>query len=153
MDSIKDLHSLLRWALLLMAMYTLIRSFLGMNSKSAFTKTDNLSQVIYVSLMDVQILLGLLLYFTSALGFRNIQLMGMGEVMHDGFQRFFAVEHITGMLIAFVLLHIGRAKTKRAIDSQAKFKTFFIWNLIALIIILASIPWPFRKGFEAMGWF
>lgn len=153
MDSLKDLHSLLRWAVVLMAFYTLIRSFIGMSSKSSFSKTDNLSQVIYVSLVDVQVLIGLILYFTSSIGFRNISLMGMKEVMHDGFFRFFAIEHITGMLLAFILLHIGRAKCKRALNGPAKFKTFFIWNLIVILIMLATIPWPFRKGFEALGWF
>jgi hypothetical protein len=152
MDSIKHIHSILRWLLLLSALYAIVQAYLGMNKKSEFSKSDNLAGIIFVSLVDVQILLGLVLYFTSGLGFKNISALGMGEVMKDGYFRFFAVEHIAGMLIALVLVHIGRAKCKSAINDYAKHKTAFVWYLIGLIIMLASIPWPFRKGFEALGW-
>jgi hypothetical protein len=51
-----------------------------------------------------------------------------------------------------VLIHIGRAKSKRATTDLGKHKSAFWYYLIGLIIILAAIPWPFRKGFEAIGW-
>jgi hypothetical protein len=72
--------------------------------------------------------------------------------MKNSYARFFAVEHISMMLIAIILIHIGRSKTKKAISDISKHKTSFWFYFIALILILASIPWPFRKGFEALGW-
>ena len=123
-----------------------------MQQKSAFSKSDNMAGILFTSMIDIQLILGLILYVTSGLGYKNIQANGMGFVMKDGFARFFAVEHISMMILALVLIHIGRAKSKRATTDLGKHKSAFWYYLIGLIIILAAIPWPFRKGFEAIGW-
>ena len=123
-----------------------------MQQKSAFSKSDNMAGILFTSMIDIQLILGLILYVTSGLGYKNIQANGMGFVMKDGFARFFAVEHISMMILALVLIHIGRAKSKRATTDLGKHKSAFWYYIIGLIIILAAIPWPFRKGFEAIGW-
>ena len=69
------------------------------------------------------------------------------------YSRFFAMEHLVGMLIAIVIFHVGRSKSKKAIDDASKHKNAFVYYLIGLLIILASIPWPFKAGFEGIGWF
>lgn len=152
MELIIQLHSILRWALLLLAVYAIMKAYVGMKNGNEFSGSDNLAGILFVSCMDVQVLLGLYLYFTSGLGLKNIQNNGMAEVMKNGYSRFFAVEHITGMLIALILIHIGRVKSKKANTESNKHKAAFIWYLIGLILILATIPWPFKKGFEAIGW-
>ena len=96
--------------------------------------------------------MGLVLYLAGPMGYKNIQLFGMGEVMKNPVARFFAVEHITMMLIAIVLIHIGRARSKKALTDLAKHKAAFWFYLIALLLILAGIPWPFRHGFETFPW-
>ncbi len=50
------------------------------------------------------------------------------------------------MLIAIVLITIGRSAAKKNIPDAAKFKRSFWFYLIALLIILATVPWPFRAG-------
>lgn len=152
MEYIHQLHSILRWLVLLTALYAIMKAFMGMQQNSTFTKSDNAAGIIFTSAIDIQLIFGLVLYFTSALGYKNIQANGMSYVMKDGFARFFAVEHISMMIIAMVIIHIGRSKSKKASTDTAKHKAAF-WNyLIGLLLILAAIPWPFRKGFEAMGW-
>jgi hypothetical protein len=103
--------------------------------------------------MDIQLIIGLVLYIFGPMGLKNIQNMGMGEVMKNSYTRFFAMEHLIGMLIAIVVFHIGRSKSKKATDDASKHKKEFIFYLIGLLIILASIPWPFKAGFEGIGWF
>jgi hypothetical protein len=61
--------------------------------------------------------------------------------MKDAATRFFAVEHFAGMLIAIILITIARGKAK-----VFNYKASSLLYLIALIIILVSIPWPFREG-------
>jgi hypothetical protein len=63
--------------------------------------------------------------------------------VHQREIRFFGMEHITMMLIAVVLITIGSMKAKRQPIDKQRFKTMAIWFTIALIIILASIPWQF----------
>lgn len=152
MEIILKLHSILRWLVLLFAVYAILKALMGMMDNKPFSKSDNTAGILFTSVIDIQLLLGLILYFTSGLGLKNIKSNGMSFIMKDGFARFFGVEHITMMLIAVVIIHIGRAKSTKNIEAIAKHKKAFWYYLIGLIIILASIPWPFRKGFEAMGW-
>ncbi|MBK6329860.1 MAG: hypothetical protein IPL09_02085 [Bacteroidetes bacterium] len=152
MEYLHNIHSILRWLVILTAIYAIFKAFMGMQQQSSFTKSDNTAGVMFTSVIDLQLLIGLILYFTSGLGYKNIQANGMGFVMKDGFTRFFAVEHIAMMLIAIIIIHIGRSKSKKANSDLGKHKAAFWYYLIGLILILASIPWPFRKGFEAMGW-
>ncbi len=69
----------------------------------------------------------------------------MAAAMKDKVARFFVVEHTIGMLLAIILVHIMYASVKKNIDDTAKFKKLFWYSLISFIIILASIPWPFRE--------
>jgi hypothetical protein len=66
--------------------------------------------------------------------------------------RFYGMEHLMGMIIAIVLVTIGHSKSKKATESAAKFKAIKLWYVLALILILAFIPWPFRTALGA-GWF
>jgi uncharacterized membrane protein len=152
MEFIKHFHSGLRWIVLILALLAIVKAFMGMQKKSTFTNSDNKIGLMLISFMDIQLIIGLVLYVFGPLGFKNIQNMG-GEVMKNPYTRFFAMEHLVGMLIAIVVFHIGRSKSKKAIDDASKHKKAFIFYLIGLLIILASIPWPFKAGFEGIGWF
>lgn len=152
MEFIKHLHSGLRWIVLILALLAIVKAFMGMQKKSTFTNSDNKIGLMLISFMDIQLIIGLVLYVFGPLGFKNIQNMG-GEVMKNPYTQFFAMEHLVGMLIAIVVFHIGRSKSKKAIDDASKHKKAFIFYLIGLLIILASIPWPFKAGFEGIGWF
>ena len=69
----------------------------------------------------------------------------MGAVMKDPNDRFFAVEHAMMMIIAWLLVHVGRSMVKRAGTDAQKHKRTLIYFGLALILILAMIPWPFRQ--------
>ncbi len=149
---INQLHSVLRWTILLVLILAVIKAFMGMQKKTSFTRSDDKSGLLLTILADSQLLLGLVLYIAGPMGIKNIQNLGMGEVMKNGYARFFAVEHIAMMLIAIILIHIGRSKSKKALTDLSKHTLSFWYYFIALVLILASIPWPFRQGFEALGW-
>lgn len=138
-------HSFLRWVVLILALLTIIKSFSGMSSKKAFTAADKKMPLFFMISMDIQLLLGLVLYFTGAWGIKNIQNQGMGEVMKDAAGRFFAIEHTVGMLLAIIFAHVAYAFAKKNIDDTAKFKKIFTFTLLSLLAILVSIPWPFRE--------
>jgi hypothetical protein len=53
-------------------------------------------------------------------GYKLIQSMGMSAAMKDPYARFFAIEHLTGMLIAIILLHIWKGQGKKAITDRSK---------------------------------
>jgi len=93
----------------------------------------------------VQLLLGLALYFISP------KVQFASGVMKDTMLRFYTVEHITLMIVAIILITVGYSKAKRQAPAPQGHKTVFTYYLIGLILILVSIPWPFRN--LGAGWF
>lgn len=139
------LHNLLRWAVLIFGVWTIFQSMGGMSSGKAFTAKNKRIAMFFMISCDIQLLLGLFLFFTSPWGIQNISNLGMGEVMKDPTSRFYGMEHWLGMLIAIILVHIGYSSSKKGEDAK-KFKKLFWYSLIAIIIMLVTIPWPFREG-------
>jgi ammonia channel protein AmtB len=139
-------HNFLRWVVLILALLTIIKSYKGMSSKKAFTAADKKMPLFFMISMDIQLLLGLALYFTGDLGLKIIQNLGLREVAKDANSRFFAIEHTIGMLLAIVFAHVAYVFAKKQMDDTAKFKKIFIFSLLSFVVMLASIPWPFREA-------
>lgn len=140
------LHNLLRWFILIFALWTIMKSAMGMGGNKPFTKSDKRPALLLMITADIQLLLGLMLYFTGAWGIKNVNNMGgFGAIMKDKASRFWGVEHITGMLVALVLIHIGYSVIKKDVADGAKFKKLFWYTFLALVIVIATIPWPFRE--------
>jgi hypothetical protein len=147
------LHSFLRWIILLLALIAFFRAIIGVNGKKPFTATDNKVGLFFMISMDIMLLIGLYQWFTGAWGLKNIQNLGMGEVMKSAVNRFYAVEHISAMLLAIIFVHIGRAAAKKNISDLAKHRKALIFYGLALLLLLISIPWPFREAGAGRGWF
>jgi membrane protein DedA with SNARE-associated domain len=134
------IHTTLRWLILLSMVTTLIKYIIGWFGGQPWKKIDNLLGIVFTSLMDLQLLTGLTLYFFLS-PITKMAFSDFGAAMKNDNLRFFAVEHLSVMLIAVVLVHIGRAKSKKAKTDIDKFRTATYFFLIALVIIVATIPW------------
>lgn len=135
------LHNFMRWVVLLFVVLSLFKGLSGMNGKKVFAAGDKRIALFMMISADIQLLLGLVLYFMK--GWHNT--LASGTAMSNKALRFWSVEHIAGMLIAIILIHIGYSSVKKNITDGAKFKKLFWFTFIALIIILATIPWPGRE--------
>ncbi|HEY0356752.1 MAG TPA: hypothetical protein VGC29_11135 [Flavisolibacter sp.] len=144
-------HSVGRWIILLLLIFAILNSLIAGNRP--YIRTDNRLGLILTIVADIMLLIGIYLYFVGSWGYNLIQERGMSAVMKDPALRFFAVEHLAGMLIAVILIHIGKAQGKKAMSDRAKHRRTMIFYLVALLIILASIPWPFRELFATRGWY
>ena len=91
------------------------------------------------------LLIGLILLFFGRFGILSAGLPEGVNLMKDKFYRFFWVEHPTGMMLATVLITLGSGVVKKQITDPLKYKRAFWFFLLALIIILATIPWPGRE--------
>ena len=67
---------------------------------------------------------------------------GMGAAMRDPVARFWAVEHVTLMLVAIVVAHVGRVLARKAATPAAKRTRLLVCFVVALIAILGGTPWP-----------
>jgi hypothetical protein len=143
-------HSIGRWIVLILLLFAIVNSLLAGNRP--YIKSDNRLGLLLTIFADLMLLIGIYLYFVGPLGYKIIQNVGMSAAMKDPYNRFFAVEHLAGMLIAIILIHLGKAQGRRPIGDRAKHRRTMIFYLVALLIILASIPWPFREIFQTRGW-
>lgn len=145
-------HNLLRWAVLLFGLWTLLNALTGVFGKRTYTAGDNRSNLLFMISCDIQLLLGLILYFNNAWFDR---LKDLGNNMKDPYNRFFTMEHMSMMILAWILVHIGRSSVKRAGTDATKHKRMLLLFGLAIILILASIPWPFREiiGKPYFRWF
>ena len=137
------LHSALRYIVLIMLIVAIIKAFDGWLNKKLYTSADNKLSLFTLIATHTQFLIGLILYFISPLVERALS--DMGAAMKETTLRFWAVEHISMMLVAVVLITIGRSSSKKVVDAVKKHKRIALFFLIGLIIILAAIPWPFNR--------
>jgi hypothetical protein len=89
----------------------------------------------------IQFLIGLILYFISPLGVKNIGSMGMGEIMKNSEARLYVIEHPLIMIIVVVLVTIGYSKHKKKLVSGPKFRALTIFYALATLFALSRIPW------------
>jgi uncharacterized membrane protein len=134
------LHNILRWLILVAAVVVIVQAFVGWFGKKEWSKADNLAGIIYVSAVDLNVLLGLILYlFLSPL--TRQAFADFGAAMGNPVLRFFAVEHILMMLVALALAHVGRSLSKKATETVKKHRPAAIWYTLSLLAILSMIPW------------
>lgn len=140
------LHSILRWAILLLLVVALVRHLIGMTTRRAFTNGDRKTGLFLMICAHTQFLIGLILWFVGPWGWHLLQSTGFAAAMKDPVARFWIMEHNVGMLVAIVLITIGRGVAKKNISDLSRHRRSFWLYLVALIIILASVPWPGRVG-------
>jgi hypothetical protein len=132
-------HSLLRWAVLAAGGAAIVRALTG--GRGAWTPADDRAGLWFVLAMDLQFVLGLLLY-VGVSPITRAAFADFGGAMANSMLRFWAVEHLAGMLIAIALVHIGRVRIRKATDAARRRRLTLIFFGLALVAILASIPWP-----------
>jgi hypothetical protein len=140
---LKDAHSVLRWLVILAAVWALVRAWGGLFSRAAWTKPDRISGLVFSSVLNLQVLLGIALYAVSPI--TRAAMGSFGAAMKDSVLRFYLVEHAAGMLVAAILAQVGYSLAKRATDDRARFRKAAIFYTVAALLVVASIPWPFFK--------
>jgi hypothetical protein len=135
-------HSWIRWVALVAGVLTLA-ALLKPDAASA-GRAERTGLVLLIAL-DIQMLLGLLLYFVLS-PFTTEALKDMGAAMQNPALRFFAVEHIVTMFAAVILVHVGRVLGRTAKTAEAKRLRLLVCVGFAVVAMLAGIPWPGMAG-------
>ena len=139
---LQHLHSFFAYLVLLALITAIVVMYLGLSGNKPFQKKDKMFALIGLTATHLQFLFGLILYFVSPMGYKNLS----GATMGDSMSRLYALEHPLMMLIAVILITIGYSKHKKLAEDKRKFKTVFIFYLIGLILILSRIPWSAWLG-------
>jgi len=140
---ILGLHNILRWVVVILALVAVVNAYLGWFGKRTWTERDRKFGAYFTISMDVELLLGLILYILA--GWAQQLFSNFGGLMDTSVGRFFGLEHIFFMFVAVIVGHIGSARSRKADEDVSKFRNAAIWFTIAFIVILLMIPWPFLE--------
>jgi hypothetical protein len=130
-------HSLLRYFIFIALVVVIVNSMLKMMNRKPFGFWDNKFSLYLLIFTHMQLVVGVILYFMNMSQNRLVQFNE--STMKTPALRYWAVEHLVGMLAAVVLITIARASSKRMADDTAKHKRLFIFNFVALVVIIATI--------------
>jgi hypothetical protein len=133
------LHSWIRWIALVAAVGATL---------AAIRRRDAVADrwsLFAVTALDLQMLLGLLLYLAVSPNMREI-LSHFGESMKEPAARFWAVEHVTAMFAAVAAAHVGRVLARKARTPEAKRMRVLVCFGVATVLMLIGMPWPNRPG-------
>ena len=136
-------HSGLAYLVLAALPIIMIIALIGALSGKVFTEKHRKIALIGFILSHVQLLVGLILYFVSPIGF---SLLTGGGAMGDRVARLTALEHPVINIIAIVVITIGYSKAKKMTDSKARFRAIYMAYGIGLVLILSRIPWSSWLG-------
>jgi hypothetical protein len=134
------LHSWLRWIALVSGVGATLATVRDQSSVTETGRADRWGLALMMAL-DIQLLLGLLLYLVVSPNMEAIR-SDFGAAMKDPAARFWAVEHLAMMLVAVVLVHVGRILGRKAKTAQAKRTRLLICFGLATLLMLLGIPWP-----------
>lgn len=133
------LHNATRWLILVAAVIAITIAVIGLVRRSEWGRGAKLSSLAFLIVMDVQLLIGLLLYGVSPLV--RAAMGDMSLAMADTQLRFYLVEHLLLMVVAVALTHVGYALAKRATSARAAYSRASLFFTLALLAVLAGIPW------------
>jgi ABC-type dipeptide/oligopeptide/nickel transport system permease subunit len=142
LDILKHAHSGLRWVVLILMLLAIVNSLISRN----YEKKHKMINLFAMISLHTQLLIGLGLYFISP------RVQFFDGWMKEASYRFYGMEHFLGMIVAIVLVTIGRKIAEKQSTDSDKHKKIRTFYTIALVIIIASIPWPFRTALGG-AWF
>ncbi len=143
--ALQHAHSGLRWVVLALLIAAIVKAGGKRRGGTVYPGKDKLALFALIS-VHLQLIIGLVLYL-----WLSPLVSFAGDVMGNSVTRFYTVEHLLGMIIGIALVTIGYSKAKRQAELNKGWKTIGTFYLIGLLVILVSIPWPFRN--LGAGWF
>ncbi len=136
--TILAVHSWVRWLVLISGLLAVLHAFRA--GRGTWRAADDRAGFWFVMLLDLQVLIGLVLYVWLS-PVTHDAFHDFGAAMKSSSLRFWAVEHGFGMLVGLALAHVGRVRIRKA-DPSRRHKLAAIFFGLALLALLASIPWP-----------
>jgi hypothetical protein len=133
------LHSWIRWGVLAAGFFATFAA--ATDPTGARARRTDRAGLAFVTLVDIQLLLGLLLYLVLS-PFTTMALRDFGAAMRNPGLRFWAVEHSFTMLVVVILVHVGRVLARKAKTAAARRTRQMICFGLATVLMVVAVPWP-----------
>lgn len=132
-------HGAWRWVVVVAGLAAVLVALAGWLRGAPWTPGAKRAGLLFTVSIDVQLLLGLLLLFTSPLVAAALQ--DFGGAMRERELRFVTVEHTSAMVLAFLLAHAAPVLVRRAASDLARYRRAALVYGIALLLVIAGTPW------------
>ena len=139
-STVLTIHSWTRWAALLLGAGATLNAF-RFRSGATLPPQGKRWDSLFMLAVDLQALLGLLLYFGLS-PFTRDALNDFASAMRDPRLRFFVFTHIGAMVVAVGAVRAGRVLAMSDPSSPARRTWRSVCFGIAWLVMLAAVPWP-----------
>ena len=136
-STVKMLHSYWAYLVFFMIVVATLNALYKTFTNKEYEARDFRISLFTLIVSHIQLLIGIILWFVSD----YFSEMSMGEIMKNSAMRNNVIEHPVAMLLAVTFITIGYSKHKKKLTSGKKLKTIAIFYSIALLLVLAKIPW------------
>lgn len=144
-ETVKFLHSYWAYLVLILLVISTVNALIKFFGNKEFAAFDFRVSLFTLIVVHIQLLLGIVLFFAADY-LSLIGEMGMGGVMKNSLLRSNIIEHPLTMIFATVLITMGYSKHKKKLTSKPKFKMLALFYTLALVLVLAKIPWKAWLG-------
>ncbi len=124
-EFMKNFHSGWRWLIVLVGVLAILKLLLGLVSRGKWSKLDQVLGAATPIMLDVQWLLGIVLYIMGSWYASPAAVAG--------------AEHPVTMTLAMVAAHVGWSRAKKSSDDGAKFRNALLGFVIAGVLIALGI--------------
>jgi len=132
-------HSGFRWLVLVAGLLAVVKMIRGSAKSSPWTPADRGALVLFTVSVDIQLLLGLAVFFTSPIV--GPALGDLAASLQHPEVRTIVIVHPFTMLLALVLAHAGSVAAKGAPSDQARFDRAALLVTLSLGLLVLGIPW------------
>ena len=134
------LHGLWRWVVIFAGAAALAGAALGLSGAAPWQSGAGRYARLFGIALDVQVLMGASLYLVFSPLTNEVQRVG-GDVAPDSDVHFFGARHALMMTCAFIVVHVSAVLIRRTPGDAAKHRRALWLYGLALLLVLAGIPW------------
>ncbi len=134
------MHSWMRWVALALGAAATANALINRRENPARPGRSRWD-TFFMAAVDLQVLLGLVLY----LGLSPSTTAGMNDfhaALHTPVLRFWTITHVAMMFSAMLLVRVGRVLAMNAPTPETRRRRKAIAFTLALLTMVAGIPWP-----------
>lgn len=133
----QHLHSTLAYLFLAVMAVAMVYFFIALMKNKPFTNLSRRLALAGLIIAHLQLLVGVVLYFISPMGFSNFG----DEAMGDALQRLYLLEHPLINVIGIIFITIGYSLSKRVAEPAAKHRKLLLFYTVGFGLIVLRIPW------------
>jgi hypothetical protein len=140
-------HSFTRWGVLVACVLAALHALSRLVARRGWAARDQGLARIFVGSVDLQLLLGLSLYFGFSPLARGARALwssdGIAALWAERELFFFGVLHPSLALLAALVAHASWVLARRAASDSERHRWVAAGAALALALFLTAIPWPF----------